>query len=339
MPRASEAWAIRLYQAVPLDPSWLGILFAALLVTLFFGSELAMGRISLLAAAPDPLAELRNVRLTVIHCLLTAYVPTAYALLILRSRRTFAELRPVLEASPSLDAAAANIGRYPWWTLAIAGAIGSAISIQVTLDTTDGNPWAWSALGPEVVWHRVLGLIFTWWIGCFLFATVVESLRLSSLADRLARIDLLDLRPLAPFTRQGLTNALLAIGLASFISLFTIEPGYSWIVALTWLSTAWIAWAALLLPLRGLRRRIRKAKQAELDWCRAALERERDALKAGTPGARLDQVIAYRDLVQQVREWPFDNPSLLRFALYLLIPLGSWAGGALVERLIDSLLR
>jgi len=39
-----------------------------------------------------------------------------------------------------------------------------------------------------------------------------------------------------------------------------------------------------------------------------------------------------------VREWPFDASTLVRFGLYLLIPLGSWAGGAFVERVIDALL-
>ena len=42
--------------------------------------------------------------------------------------------------------------------------------------------------------------------------------------------------------------------------------------------------------------------------------------------------------VEALREWPFDNSTIGRFALYLLIPVGSWIGGALVERVIDVLL-
>jgi hypothetical protein len=49
-------------------------------------------------------------------------------------------------------------------------------------------------------------------------------------------------------------------------------------------------------------------------------------------------IVAYRQVVDGVREWPFDASTVMRFALYLLIPLGSWSGGALVERVIDSLL-
>jgi hypothetical protein len=37
-------------------------------------------------------------------------------------------------------------------------------------------------------------------------------------------------------------------------------------------------------------------------------------------------------------EWPFDASTFRRFGLYLMIPLGSWMGAALVERLINGLL-
>jgi hypothetical protein len=50
----------------------------------------------------------------------------------------------------------------------------------------------------------------------------------------------------------------------------------------------------------------------------------------------LAEVAAYQHLIEGVREWPFDTSSLLRFGFYLLIPLGSWFGGAMVERVVDS---
>lgn len=42
--------------------------------------------------------------------------------------------------------------------------------------------------------------------------------------------------------------------------------------------------------------------------------------------------------VEAVREWPFDAPAVLRFVLYLLIPVAGWIGGALMERLLDAAL-
>jgi hypothetical protein len=42
---------------------------------------------------------------------------------------------------------------------------------------------------------------------------------------------------------------------------------------------------------------------------------------------------------EDVPEWPLDSPSFVRFAPYLPIPIGSWLGGALVERLVDAVVR
>ena len=47
------------------------------------------------------------------------------------------------------------------------------------------------------------------------------------------------------------------------------------------------------------------------------------------------EMVAYKTMIENIRNWPFDNPSLTRFALYLLIPIGSMIGGALVERGLD----
>ena len=54
--------------------------------------------------------------------------------------------------------------------------------------------------------------------------------------------------------------------------------------------------------------------------------------------SRIEELVAWEARIQAVGEWPLDAPALRRFLLYSLIPLGSWAGGALVERFVDSLL-
>ena len=102
-----------------------------------------------------------------------------------------------------------------------------------------------------------------------------------------------------------------------------------------------MAVAGLLLPVRGVRRRVRLEKQREIEWCRNALREHRASRDAGADqrAGRLADVLAYRDHVEAVREWPFDTAAWLRFGLYLLIPVGSWLGGALVERVIDALLK
>jgi len=55
-------------------------------------------------------------------------------------------------------------------------------------------------------------------------------------------------------------------------------------------------------------------------------------------GARLPGLLAFEKRIESVAEWPFDAPTLTRFFLYVAIPLGSWIGGALIERLLGTVL-
>jgi len=90
-------------------------------------------------------------------------------------------------------------------------------------------------------------------------------------------------------------------------------------------------WAALLLPSLGARARIREKKLRELGRGRDALSRQ--PFRPGDPPLPRGYVdlLLYEERVARVSEWPLDAPAMFRFALYLLIPLAGWVGGALVE--------
>jgi len=65
----------------------------------------------------------------------------------------------------------------------------------------------------------------------------------------------------------------------------------------------------------------------------------RTSLKAATSGetpGTLADLAAYRGLVREIPDWPIGTSSYARFALYLLIPLLSWAAAALVERIVNA---
>ncbi len=47
-------------------------------------------------------------------------------------------------------------------------------------------------------------------------------------------------------------------------------------------------------------------------------------------------LIEYRRLVEAVPEWPYEPALRARFLLYVAPPLGSWLGGALVERSVGA---
>jgi hypothetical protein len=337
-PRAP--WLLRLCDALSLTPAGLGLGVALGSAAVFLGGELALGRHRLLAELPEG-ASLRDLRLAFVSLLLLGYAPTAFLAVVRGARRRVEALRPVLdpgdaEAREHVGAA----GSYGVAGLRRAGIFGVAVALLLPF-LAEGARYAYqpSYWSYEIVWHRVLAPFVGWWIGRFWWAVLAESRRFSRLAEGLPAIDLFDLRPLSCFARQGLANVLLNAGFVSIFALFLFESGFGPIFAVVGVLNVGVSAAAFLLPVHGVHRRIRAAKSVELDWCRERLRRARTGLaERDATDARLADLLAYRAFVEDVREWPFDASTLVRFGLYLMIPLGSWAGGALVERLIDALL-
>ncbi|MCZ6708947.1 MAG: hypothetical protein O7B25_01135 [Gammaproteobacteria bacterium] len=272
---------------------------------------------------------------------MAGYSASMYAYLLTSAKKSAHELATAIEPELNGQVLVDRAGTHPWWALLLAAIAINAFAATITIQSTAGliHPWDWQALDYDVRWHRVVGLFFNWWIGCSLYVVVVESARLSRLSDEIQSLDLLDLRRFEPLVRQGLTNALLVIGMASVLSLFALDLGFILMLVGAWITMVMIAWVGLTLPLRGIRRKIRIATNQELQWCQQALKTARDALQAGAAGTQsIAEIIAYKTTIVQTRNWPFDNPTLVRFALYLLIPLGSWVGAAVVERGLDLFL-
>jgi len=327
-------WTLRIYEKLPGHPLFIGVGFTIGLLLVFY-----IGRL-LLGGGDDSASD--DFRIAITQILITTYVASAYAYLLMSARRTTQDLSPVIKHIPQWEMLVEKAGKHHRWQLLLVGAASYVIlGISVTNATTPApvDPWQWQAWSYDVVWHRATTVFFVWWLGCLCHVTVVESVRLSRLSDRLEALDLLDLDPYRPLVRQGLTNALLIIGVISVMSLLGVDARYWPALVGFWIMFVVLAWAGLMLPLRGIRKKIRAAKVRELDWCRSALRAARDALKAGGGGQRsIVELSVYKSVIENLRNWPFDNPTLVRFALYLLIPLGSWLGGAFVERGLDLFL-
>jgi hypothetical protein len=344
--RARVPWTERVYNALPVGPVWAGAALAAGLILAFLASEYALGRHELLDSGGDLFYGLRDLRVAMVLCLITAYLPTAYVYVLRGAIRSLSLLRPVLARTDAgFDALAADVGSYPRWSSLGASLLGTGFFVLLPLSIEPGAELAYdvSRWSPELVWHRVLAPVIGWWLGRIIYAVIAESSRLSRASRHLTAIDLLDLRALAPFTRQGLANAFWVVGLFSISALLLLEVGFLALVAQAGTLTLAVAMVSLVLPVRGVHRRIRAEKEAELDRVRAAIRGDRSGLVESRIASQaealsLADLVAYEARIEKVREWPFDASTLIRFALYLMIPLGSWSGGALVERLIDGLL-
>jgi hypothetical protein len=197
---------------------------------------------------------------------------------------------------------------------------------------------------PELWWHRLLGLFTGLWTGC-LFAAVWDTAALTSrLADRVDPVDLLDLSVWSPFVKQGLLTTLLVIGGFTVQALRLYEP-QEWIALVMVLGASLpLALLGLWLPVRGAHRRIRQAKEAELvrisERIRQASTVLLDGSADGSPRTSADQMpglVAYRQLIEGVPEWPFQSSTFFQVALYLLIPIGSLIVREMAEGLVGQL--
>ena len=329
---------------------WLGIGISGSLIAILFATETALGRWDALLAEGefDALARvssgvLRDVRLAIVHCLVIGYLPAAFLHVVRSGRRTVLMLQDALDCTrDECETLAASIRLSPRG-LMITGLIGFALAFTAPymVPPVPPTPWSPSAWSPEVAWHRILEpAIFVWqfWL---VYAVITVSVRMSRIAKKLSHIDLLDHAPLAPFTRLGLTNALLLIGLLSIWSLMMLETGFEQIMILIGGTTLVVTALALLSPVRGVHKRILQAKEAELGWVNGKISKQRSAFQ--NPGAsrrsgEMADLVAYRSLVESVPEWPFTTSTYTRLILYALIPLVSWGFGMVAEEIVGRAL-
>jgi hypothetical protein len=320
----------------------LGLFFAALL----YATVLVSGDLAVFRASGRSLLEDRDARIGVLLILLAAYLPVARHQIVLGGRQDVAALRA---SSLWRSLPTGEDGAYPpapdRRRSRLVGAT-CVLIVPLTAISIDRDPglylqayywraivvWSWLA-GGFVAWHA--GLLFQSilaWVGCF-----------GRIARERVAIDLLDLDALGPFARQGLRHGLPAVILLSFYALNSGDQGFGWAIGTMGGLTLGLLLPALVWPMWGVHQAIRREKQREFARIRPALRGEPGSL-AGSPIAgrgeapSLADLVAWRGLVADVREWPFDATVALRLLLYLALPLGSWLGGALVERLLDAAL-
>ena len=154
-------------------------------------------------------------------------------------------------------------------------------------------------------------------------------------------IDLLNLDDVYAIGRSGLRGALVCFVGMSIGSLFFLGTGLGlWGVLSFFAIGLGIGLWVLLRPAREVRSLIHAVKREELAQVEPRVRQARDDALTGdvSTQGRLTDLLAYQDRVASTPEWPFDSSTVLRFGLYLLIPVGSMVGGALVERIVDMVL-
>ena len=200
------------------------------------------------------------------------------------------------------------------------------------------QPWNWD---PDFWVIFVAIILVGWWTGRFSYELVWSALQMTNLAKRLPKLNLLDTESCKPFTQHGVHSVLLIVIMMSITAYITAQPGAGLVGAvINTLFMLTIAVIALVLPMRGVRRRIQAQKREELATIRNHIRLKSESVLAGTgeTGDSLAALLAMELRIERVHEWPIDVGSLSRIALYLMLGLGSWIGAALVERMLESAL-
>jgi hypothetical protein len=235
--------------------------------------------------------------------------------------------------------------------------IGALIGLALFLLNSEiaVNRWTrllagdWSLRATCIVVTGFAAWMVFWRVAVYL----IDSARLySRIGERHVEVDLLNLSPLSLLTRHGLRIVLFltifaAVWLIAVLANPTLptpatgSPTGAALIGVV--CEVALATLAFVLPVRGLRRQIRARKAEKLGQLREEIrDHEKRMAGSGTEaaeaGAKLPGLLAYKHEIESVREWPFDAPTLTRFFLYVAIPLGSWLGGALVERLLGAAL-
>jgi len=336
------AWS-RLFDAIPVSPGGVASGIALALFASFLAFDLREGRLDELIAGVTPWWQHVEVRSALAVAALFAGVAATYRYEEIGSREDLRRLAPHLRGDAECQAAlvqATHVAEHH--DVRLAGLLGSALfALVVPALYRDPARFlrAETYLLPSVVFDLAVALLLGGTILRTLYGGVAQDRGFARLAHSIAEIDLLDLGPVHVFSRRGLRRALRWLVLASVAGLVVFDAGWDGPPALVFVGIVAFALFSFWLPIRGAHVRVREEKQRALAALRARIRSERARVDEGAgAGGRLADLLAYEARVQGVSEWPIDGFTLLRLAFYLLLPVGSWLGGALVERFVSKLL-
>jgi hypothetical protein len=176
-------------------------------------------------------------------------------------------------------------------------------------------------------------------MGRLAYTGIALQMRLDERVTRRIRIDLLDLRPLAPYARRGLRSALYWLLGSSIASLLFLRFGLLWTHVFILIGTLSVGAIVMLQSLRAVHRRLDAEKRRELLLLRSAIQADRDEVLGDGPRAvdaasRLPGLLALEARTECASTWPFDASTFLRFSALGLLAIGSWLGGAVIEQLL-----
>ena len=328
-------WTLRPFAATQRAPLAIGLGYALGMMAVTWAFRLAVGEWE------TGFRRSPYFWLDILNAMLFAYVPTATWVLRRGRLRDLRTLRPVLRGDDAGWALLAQRAVCVPPRRLLAGALvgAAAMGAMPVLDLRfwEGSPppltdpqmiffVARNAAMGVLVGHAVL----TEWTAVAAFAEIG--------ATRI-EVDLLDLRRLAPFARAGLRSAFAWVLCSSLISLFWLGPAAGSANTGIVFGLLTLVSVGFYFTILGVHHSIRETKHETLHGLTDGIRRAGAALRSEAQrgdSPALADLVAYYGFIERLPEWPLGGASLIRGALIAALGIGSWLGGALVERMIDS---
>jgi len=277
--------------------------------------------------------------------LIIAYIVPVFSFITAKSQEALADLRPILLLDEAgYEQARARLVTASARRMLQCAALGALMGCAHLGLIRGSLSAALRASIADVSGALIFGGTLMVWVvmTTVIFMLIGQSIQFGRLGARHVRVSLLEMRSLLPFARVSIITSLAVIGSLALFPLIGLEGGQNLMEALPGaVAILGPLVVMFIIPVWPVHRRLAARKDAEIAALNARIARHLDA--DGALGAdRLPAVLPllqYRREIAQSATWPFDLGNLTTFAFYLVIIPLTWAGAALIEQLVDTLVQ
>ena len=278
--------------------------------------------------------------------LIIAYIVPMFSFITEKSQQALHELQPVLDLSTAdFEKALARLDSSSMRTTALQllGGISFGIAHLSYIRGSLPNAFAETVENVEG-FAGALGAILVWLVMTSVISMLIQQTTLfAQLGANKVRISLLNPRKLLPFARVSISSSLAVIGALALFPLMSIESGINLAESLPGAVATLIPLIVIfIIPVWPVHRRLARMKEHQMAELDKQIEDYTgiESNVASNPGLieKITPLINYRREISEVSTWPFDAGVMTRLSFYLIIPPVTWAGAALIENLVDSVI-
>lgn len=259
------------------------------------------------------------------------------------------QLRPLLQdPDPGLRELTDRFSKTRPLVLPLAAVLGGILVVALQ-EVQFGRFSAWF-VQPDAALGELFTVLLawtTWSVGLSAVGVVIgDAAAMRRLGRNYVVIDLLRVEQLVAFSRYGLHLAGAVVGLMVLWSVcfvlvtsllgITMTERTVYVGLLMFVTYIGLSIIVFIFPQLGVRERVRAEKVRVSEQLTSLLPASGEAVElAHSDPQRLAALLSARADIQAVSEWPTGRLTHMRLAIYLLVPLLSWSGAALVEELIS----